>query len=533
MNSHAVVLAGFGPLLRTNLRHEAWTSLPWIAAVTGLAAGSAASYDVVLPDVQSRVDLELTIRSNPAFKLVFGPVGTLATPEGFTAWHALTLGCLFTAVMSALLVIRTSRVPEDSGQAELLTACVVGRGTRLAVAETLGALASLATGVLTLAGCLLAGTALAAAATLAAAFVAAGLVFGAMAALAAQVCASAPTARTLSLATLGVLFMVRGWVDTGDRTTWTTWLTPFGWIQKTVPAVRNDLTPLLAVLALTFAVAGAAHLFNARRDFGMGLLAPRQGAARGGWTATLTGSTWRFNQAATLAWGVALLLVGAEFGNIATSIGPLIRDNPDLSQIIAAGATSERQIAAAFVLVVVNLLGILAALPGIQVMNRVAADESNHLLEPILATAVTRGAYFARPAALALLSSAAAMMIGGVGLTLVAIRTDVPLSAADLLRQSAACLPATLCLVTLAIAAVGLARPLAGLGWVGAGLAFGLTILGPLFHLNETILSASPFWHVPDITRADIAWTGTLVVGAVALGLLMIGPLAFSRRDVH
>lgn len=527
------LMAGYRPLLGAALRTQAPRVLVWLLVVPGLAASSAAAYDWVLPDEQAQHDMDLTIRSNPAFKMIFGPLGDLSTRDGFTSWHALTLGCLFTAVMASLLVIRASRGDEDSGQAELIAAGMVGGGTRLLVAESLAVLASLAVGVGTFGATVAAGGSPGPSALLAAGYVASGLVFAAVAAVAAQLGGSASSARSLGLGVLGVTYMARGWFDASSLPGWVSWTTPIAWIQHIEPAVEDDWRPLLIPLAVAGAISAVAHVLQRRRDFGLGMVTPPPGPGRGGLVATLPGLLWRVNRGPLLAWLIALTLLGAEFGNVATSIGSVISTNPELAQVIAAGATTESQVTAGFVLVIVILLGVLAALPGIQAVARLAVEEDEHRLEPLIAGAVRRPTVLALAAAAALVASAAGMILGGLGLTLVAGVQGVTLTARDMIWQSVVCIPAVWSLVALTVAGVGVARRLAMVGWVGAAAAFGVTILGPLFKLDDRILAVSPFWHVPNVTTAHHHWGPTGIVALAVVALLLVGVVGFRRRDVH
>lgn len=529
----ADLLAGYRPLLRAALRTHWPRVLPWLLAVPGLPAGSAAGYDWVLPDAQSKQEMDLTIRSNPAFTLIFGPLGDLSTRDGFTAWHAFTLGCLFTALMAILLMVRTDRADEDSGQAELIASGMVGGGTRLLVAETVAVLASVAVGVATFGATVLAGGSAGPSAVLGAGYAAAGLVFTAIAAVSAQLGAAASTARSIALGTLGATYMIRGWIDASSAPGWATWTTPIAWIQHARPAVADQWPVLLVPVAVAVVVGVLAHVLQRHRDFGLGLVTPRPGPSRGGFVATLPGFMWRINRGPLLAWLVALTLLGAEFGNVATSIGSVIAANPDLARVIASGATSQSQVTAGFVVVIVILLGIITALPGVQVVARLAAEEEDHRLEPLLARAVTRERMLILAAGVALIGSTAGMLLGGTALTLVASVQGVSLTAVDLIRQSVACLPAVWSLVALAVAGVGLSRQLAPIGWLGVGAAFGLTILGPLFRLDRRILSVSPFWQVPDVTSTAANWVPTGVVALAAVALLALGLAGFRRRDVR
>ena len=62
----------------------------------------------------------------------------------------------------------------------------------------------------------------------------------------------ARAASSMAVGTLGVCYVLRGYLDSSGCPDWVTWLTPLGWLEETRPATENNPWPLL--LALAFAV---------------------------------------------------------------------------------------------------------------------------------------------------------------------------------------------------------------------------------------------------------------------------------------
>ena len=524
-------VAGLRPLLRVSLVHDRRKIAPWVALITALSASSVLAYAWVFPDRASRAHLSMTLGANPALSLIFGPARDLSTADGFNAWRAGTLGAFFAALMAIFIVVRNSRADEDSGQAELLASGVMGRQARIATAMGMGAFASVALGVVSWLVTVAFGGGGADSAALSATFAASGLMFTGVAGVAAQIGSDARTANTLAVATLGVLFIVRGYIDAAQTSPWTVWLTPFGWLEEVKVAAGNNWWPLLPALALAVLLAGAALVLNARRDFGMGLIAPRPGPGRGGWETTARGLAFRLNRGSIASWLIAFAALGVVFGFLAGPVSDTFSAAGG-SPFTAVAGGGPRALLFGFLEQILQIVAIIAAVFGVQIIQRVYTEEIDFRVEPLLATALTRTRYLASNAVLAFLAPAVGMTLAGTVLAFVVHRTEPAIAADEVIGQAAATIPAIWVLVALGLAAVG-ARPAVRLaGWLGIVATFVLTLLGPLFRLWDWILAFSPLRHVPDVTNSGASWTGLAVVTVLAVVFTAIGFAGFRRRDV-
>lgn len=525
-------VVGARPLLRVALRQDVHDIAPWVALITALSATSVIAYPRVFPDAASRAELAATVGANPALSLIFGPARDLTTLDGFNAWRAGALGCFFAALMAIHIVVRNSRADEDSGRAELLASGVMGRQARLAVALAMALVASVALGVVASTVTIVVGGGVTASIMLAATFTASGLMFAGVAAVAAQLGSDARTATTLAVTALGAAFVVRGYVDASSAPDWAIWLTPLGWTQETRPAAGNHAWPLLLAVAFAVVAGAVAAGLHARRDFGMGVIAPRPGPERGGAVTSVWGLAGRLHRPSIVAWTLALALLGAVFGLLATSVGEVIADNPSIVALVAAGQVTPEDLQFEFLATIIGLIGIVAAVYGVQVVMRIHAEETEYRVEPVLAGALARRTYLASNAAIALTGPAIGMVIAGSVLGLVASRLEPTISMGDVLAQASVTIPAVWVLVSLALAAVGARPAVRVLGWLGVVATFALTILGPILQVPERVLAVSPLRHVPNVTAAAPDWSGLGWVSLVALVLLVVAFAGFSRRDV-
>lgn len=524
-------LVGTRPLLHATVRHDGRLFAPWVGVVTLLTVSSVVVYPWVFPDAVSRQVLAVSVDANPALGLIFGPAFDLSTVDGFNAWRTLALGGFVVALGAILAVVRATRAQEDSGQAELLASGVLGRSARLLAGVALALGGSLAAGVVSGVAAALAGGDWQSSLLLGATFTATGWMFTGVAAVTAQLGSDARTASSLAVGTLGVLFGLRGFCTSLDAPAWTIWANPLGWTLETRPASGDHWAPLLPAVALTVALVVVGFVLQGRRDFGQGSIAPRPGPARGA-TRSPWGLAFRVNRAPVVTWAVTSVVLGVVFGYFTTSLTDVLAGSSGVQQILASGATSPDALTGVFVRTVLSLIGIVATVPGVQIMLRLRAEELDERVSPVLAAAVSRHRFYASHVVTALAAVAAFMLVAGTLVAVLASRADIGVTSADVLLQAVTTVPAVWTVVALSVAVVG-ARPAAApAAWAGVLVSFVLTLLGPTFGLDDWVLGISPFWHVPVVIGADTDLSGLGWLALVTAALLAVGFAGFRHRDL-
>lgn len=526
-----LALTGTAPLLRTTVRFDGRLYAPWIVLATVLTSSSVLVYPWVFPTAADRAGLAAAIGSNPALGLIFGPARDLSTVDGFNSWRTLALGGFLAALGAIFAVTRATREQEDSGQAELLASGVLGRESRLMTATAVGILGSLALGLIAGLVPITLGASASASVLLGATFTATGWMFTGVAAVTAQLGSDARAANSMAVGALGALFILRGFAYSVEAPAWTIWINPLGWLTETQPSTGDFWWPLLLAFALTLLLLGLAFALQTRRDFGQGAVATRPGPARGS-----VRSTWRLalriNGGPLIAWAVAFVGLGLVFGRFATSADDILAGNPAVMSILAAGATTPDALRGELLVTILSMIGIIAAVPGVQTMLKVRAEEWDDRVEPILATAVARRRYYASNVVLALLESTVYLLIAGSIIAVLVSRADLGLTFVQVVVQALAVVPAVWTITAISVAVVG-ARPHSRLAaWIGVVASFGLTLLGPTFGLDDWVLAISPFWHVPITTSDSPDLSGLVWISLFTLAFLAIGFAGFRRRDL-
>jgi ABC-2 type transport system permease protein len=321
-------LTGTGKLLRLALRRDRIQLPIWVVAGGLLMYASVAAVVDEFPTEAERATALAGAGGSPAVLVMRGiPVGTsIGALVNFRNYASMLV---FAALMSTFMVVRHTRQNEETGRSELIGAGVVGRRAPLAAALGTTAIANILLG-LAVAGVLAASLPGSGALLFGAAGVVTGIAFAGLAAVAAQLFASARAANAFAASAIGVAYLVRGIGDAlGERTPdgigvtshWLTWVSPLGWAEQARPFGAQRWWTLALPLAF-FAVCalGAVALLD-RRDLGAGLLPQRLGRARASRTLlSPAGLAWRLNRASTIGWVVGAALFGAGIGSLGDAV---------------------------------------------------------------------------------------------------------------------------------------------------------------------------------------------------------------------
>lgn len=535
-------LTGTPRLIRLGLRRDRILLPTWIVAISGLAGATVASYTAMMSEPAQRLATATYAAGNPIARLMDGPasgtdLGAMSMVESYQVLAILT------ALMSAQAVVRHTRQDEETGRAELLGSAVVGRHARLTAALAIAVGANLVLG-LAVAGSLVASD-LGLTGSLAAGLAVAGVgwVFAGIAAVAAQVFATARGANAAAGAALGVAFLLRavgdvlGHVaDSGVQviSAWPSWLSPIGWGQQLRPFQEDNWWIAGLFLGLALALACVAFVLASHRDVGGGMVPARTGPAYAapGLGSNL-GLAWRLQRGTLLTWLGGLVALTAVFASVAESAEDLVGENDQLKELLTRMAPQGTVVDLYFTLTMA-LIGVAAAGYTVQVLLRMRAEETTGRLEPVLATAVHRRAWMGRHVAIAFVGTAAILALAGLagGLVYGAMTGRWADGVSGLVAAGLANAAAALALGGFVVAAFGLVPRWAGaLAWSALAASLVVGQLGALLELPQAVLNLSPFTHVPAIPAEAFSATPVLILVGVAVVLTTVGMLAFRHRD--
>lgn len=535
--------AGTGRLTRLVLRRDRVRLGIWLIGTPLLGYALAASVSGVYPDDAARHGYATTSASSLVARAFNGPIAGADLGAVVVAETYVTLA-VTVALLSTFAVVRHTRQNEETGRAELLGASVVGRYALLTAAllvvvgvnvlsAALLALALAGTG-LPVAGCVAA----------AAAIGGVGLAFTGVAAVTAQITVTSRGANALAAASVGLAFLLRAAGDVfgdvnadGTRvdSAWPSWLSPLGWGNQVRAFGGEQWWTLALPVALLVVAVAVAYALAERRDLGAGLVAPRRGPARA--AASLlspAGLAWRLQRGALLGWAVGVGVVGFCMGVAADEFNTMIAENPAAAEAIAAMGGGANLVDA-YLAAMLALFALTIGAYVVQALLRVRADESDGILEAVLATAVSRGRWLGTQVAAAVLGALALLLLAGAttGLGYGIVSGDVLGETVALGGAAALRLPALLVVAGVVTALFGLLpRWSVVLSWTALLAFLLLGQLGAVLDLPQAALDVSPFTHVPSVPAVDPTVLPLAVLVAVAAVLVAAGVAAFRHRDV-
>ncbi|MBM7790461.1 ABC transporter permease [Tenggerimyces flavus] len=528
-------LVGTGKLVRLILRRDRFLLPIWILLFGLLPTTYISAITELYPTVAQQALYAQTAGANPTFLSLYGPIwshdigGIVTQRAGFLP--------IMIALISVLTVIRHTRTEEEAGRRELLGATVVGRHAGLAAALIVTVVANLLIAGIVFGAFVGQDMAVDGSLALGLEFAFAGILGAAIGGLGAQLTTGAGSARGFAIAVLGAFFVLRVAGDVGGESSsvsWLSWLSPMGWVQRVRPFGDEQWWTLALVGGLAVVLFIAAVAISARRDVAAGVFPPRLGPADAAPSLrSPVALAWRLHRTLLYSWAAAFAALGLVFGSVAASVQDLLEDSAQIKEMFEriGGGVDIVDVTLATTL---GILGLIATGYAIQATLRMRAEETEGRAEPVLATHVGRLQWVASHVVFALLGPAVVLAVAGLtagvthGANVGNIGEQVPRVLAGALVQ----LPAVWVLVGLALLLFGLLPRIAAAVWGVFGLFVLLGQVGSFLGLEQWMLDASPYSHLPLLPGGEWTATPLLTLLGIALVLGAVGFVGFRRRDV-
>lgn len=514
-------------LARTYLRRDRLLLGGWITGGVFLYVSQAKSVDQLYPTAAALADAAETMAANPAMLAMTGPARALDTVGGQVAWQSASYGAVVAGLMSMLLVVRHTRLDEETGRSELIRSGALGRLTPLLSAVTLATTANVVLGLLVALSLVGYGLPAAGSWALGAALTTTGLVFTGVAAVASQLTAGTRAAYAVSAGALGVAFLLRAIGDSGP--TAVSWASPIGWGQATRPFDGERWWPLALSVGMALLLLAVATWLHSLRDHGAGLWSNRTAPARDRRVSSW-GLAWRLQRGALLGWAAAVALVGLGYGAVAESADDIVGDTDFAADLFAARSAPVD----GFLGTTILTLALLCTAAAVVCAQRADAEERAGRLDPLLAGSLSRVRWSLGHGALTCLGAGTLLLIGGLstglGYWLVTGDADRVL---PLLGAAAGYTPAVLTVAAAVHLAHGLGWSASAVGWALVGWAVVVGLFSQVLDLPSVLAGLSPLDHVATMPLEVFDPAAEVALGVAALLLFAGGQLMLRRRDLR
>jgi ABC-2 type transport system permease protein len=526
-------LSGVGTMLRLVLRRNRVRLAVWWVVLVGLFAYVGAYYKSLFT-TQAALDDFAALSNTPAIKAL---TGLAANPNtlGGAVWTKIWMTCALTLAFGILfLVTRSGRADEEVGRTELLRSRMLGRHTYSAASWLVNAALCLVVG---------AGVALASAATgldpagtgitgsliIGASVTGIGLVGLGVGSVAGQLTSTSRGANALGSVVLGVFYVLRMVGDLGDGRL--TWASPIGWGQQMQPWGANRWWPFTLLLGLTGVLLAVAAWLEARRDLGAGLMPERPGpAAAPARYSTPLGLALRLQRGPILGWSATIVLCALLFGSVVQAMTDLLADAGSTATAMIGGTGVK-----ALLSLLVMMIAMLTTVFALQSATSLRADEASGIVEPQLASALSRTRWAVQRLLIPAFGTAVLLLVGGacMGAGYGSLIND-PGQTIRLALAALAYWPAVMVLLGVAVALFGwLPRLAIPLTWGVLAAMWFVVLIGDALHLPGWLLNLLPLSATPHQPLVPLTWAPLVVMTLVAGGLIWTGLGRFARRDVQ
>lgn len=476
---------------------------------------------------------------NPAMIAMIGttPVKNVQnyTVAAMYANEMLLFCSLFAMILAALHVVSHTRKEEELGLTELIRSFRVGRqANSLAIlVETflinlvLGLLigflmAAFGVKSIDLNGSLLFGLSIALAGILGAVF---GLLF-------AQIMPTAAGATGVSLGFIGLLYILRAGTDisNGDLSK----INPMGWTYLTYPFTENNWIYFVIGLFFSFLIVLFSFFLEGKRDYNAGYLPEKEGRSHGS-KALLSVAGWylRINFGMIISWMAGFALMGAAYGSVYQDMQSFMEGNELVKQVfVHSGGSLAESFTGTIIVVMVALVAILP----IAILNKLFTEESSGRMSQLFSTQVSRLKLYSNSVLLAVVSSAAGVLVSSLCLGATAV-TVMENTAAMPLKEFLAAgfnfLPVVLFFAGLAAFCLGFVPNFSKVVYVYLGYSFAISYFGGILNLPEWFSNTSALKWLPQLPTADFDFARFGMVTVISCVLLLLGFIGYKRRDLQ
>lgn len=522
---------GTGTLFRLFIRRDRFLFWVWVVAPLLLAVATAGTFGAM--------NLETAMEefiSDPVISAMQGPVmsNDLA---GVVVWRMMGLNVIILGIAGVLTVIRHTRGEEESGRSELIRAYVTGPYANLTAALMVALAVNLIAGLLQALLLMGIGGGAGGSVLFGLTVAAGGFFFACLGALGAQLKEGAGSAKGISLAAVGIGFLMMIINNGNGGYSALKWITPMAWHRLTQPLSGNHGWFLLLFIVIISVPGAAAFTLSKSRDLGAGIMPPRLGPAEAklGLRSPLA-LAWRLHKGAFGGWFVGVGAFGAGIGAIAQNIS----ENEELGNLLGnlGGTDWTQQVGNrdAFVGIIVYIISLAVALYAITAVLKSHKEEVESRGEIILAKPVSRLQWINSHMLIAFLASAVLMAVMGVGSGLIYGLTsgDFGTTFIRIFTMSTSKIPAIWIMTGITAFIYGfLPKAVTSLSFAAWTFFAAIELMWEGGIIDWSVMKLSPFsyahYTIPVSELSMIPFMGLIFLSAILTG---IGLLGLRNRDI-
>lgn len=512
---------------------QVWIGVTVLAVVLALTVASViASFDAT--SIGSATGLSALV-DNPAVRALYGMPFDLTTAAGFAVWRIGVFVALFVALWAVLVTTRIVRGEEETGRWDLLLAGPLSAGALLATHLAVLGAAALLMGVVVALTFVVEGQPVGGSALFGAGIGLVALIFVGVGAVTSQLFGQRRRAAGIGSLVIGVMFLTRMLADGSSSLGWLRWSSAFGWVEELQAFAGNRTVALIPLVVTPVVLFVAAFVLADRRDLDEGVFRDRGSARpRVRLLHSPLGFAWRQRIGGAWGWIGGLAVFGIVIGAITSAFTTFIQGDPEMTEYLSSVGYAGIGSTAGFVATVDALAAVAFALYVVSGLHLTWEDEQRDRLDLVYAAPVRRSRWFGSQVTTTAVLALATVVATGLGTWIGVALTDADLSFADAMAAALNTIPLVVLFLGIVVLLHG-TLPQLGVP-VGGGIvvaSFLVSLIGPVVHLPDWVLSLSPPTHVALVPAEPVAWTASIVMTVIGLACALAGFVAYRRRDLR
>ena len=511
--------------------------IAWIVSLLVLTATFPISFESYYPDLDTRTVVVHTMQSTMSTRAMYGVLEDPGTIGQMVAWNGGAWITVLCSVMAILLFNSLYRIPEESGHSELIrsvgvshtvmsvatvvvslvTSVVIGAGTFVVLWMEM-----LMVDELTFRGALSFG-------------IVASLTFIGSMLIAAIISALLPSAlfvNRIGLLSIAVAFIMRAIADIEDIPT-LNWLSLLGWRSVIKPYTNDSLSNAALCLLLCIGFAVLWGFLELNREYGTGCIPARSRDAIpprnvGG----MLRLRWVLERGQLATWGVAVMIMSGFLTSLTGSLKDLFDNEQFGAMMKESMRTTDLQ--SGFLSQTVQIVGILVAIAGVQMVLRLRMEEKERLVDLMCSTGIRRWTPLGSVTVTSLVATLLLMVAGAIASLFGARFSDDPgLAVRSLLYGFFGEVGPVIAMLGVAVMFVGALPRYATLAWTPLVYCVVVVFLGDTLKLPEWAMDLSVFNH--PLFADEFTTRGWIPVAMAFAGIAAsgVGIVAASWREVR
>ena len=246
---------------------------------------------------------------------------------------------------------------------------------------------------------------------------------------------------------------------------------------------------------------------------------------------TQVGFNWRLIRTTFLIWLIALTTLAISYGSVIGDLDIVVEGNELMEQMITldAGGSIVQQ----FTAMLMGLLAIIVTIPSVQFFLKLKGEEKKNRSEMMVTGTRSRISIILTFYKMSCILGSV-LHIGQVGAFIgAATVTDVELNTREIWQSGLAYLPAIWIMIGIATLLYGWLPKLTGITWIYLFFALVVLYFAGLLEIPESMMTLSPFYHIPEIPMNDWSWLNFISLFALGKLLAVLGFIGYKVRDIE